>query len=178
MIFSSLFFLPEHFFCVLASLSPSLLHAPHRRKKTNIKTIQNTTPLSSVTLWSWANAALPSPFCSVGGTWALMSHHDLWLAQARQKPPPVLAAAMAMHQLTGRTCSETDGVRERVGTVWDELHICRSQGIGPQPVRDYTVERRSQWESEFNFNLSDPWGKREMSGRPEKPASQTGQVVE
>lgn len=62
----------------------------------------------------------------------------------------------AMHQLTGRTCLETDGVRERVGTVWDELHICRLQGIGPQPVRDYTVERRSQWESEFNFNLSDP----------------------
>lgn len=150
----------------------------HIGEKNKQKTIQNTTPLSSVTLWSWTNAALPPPFWSVGGTCALMLHHDFWLAQARRKPPHVLAAAMAMHQLTGRTCSETDGVRERVGTVWDELHICRSQGIGPQPVRDYTVERRSQWESEFNLNLSDPWGKREMSGRLEKPASQTGQVVE
>lgn len=60
---------------------------------------------------------------------------------------PYPTAAAATHQLTGRTCSETDGVRKRVGTVWDELHICRSQGIGPQPVRDYTAERRSQPES-------------------------------
>lgn len=48
----------------------------------------------------------------------------------------------AIQRLTKQTCLETDGVRERVGTVWDELHICRSQGDGPQTIGDYTVEKR------------------------------------
>lgn len=49
------------------------------------------------------------------------------------------AAAIAA-VLWKRTCLETDGAGERVGTARDEPHICRSQGIGPQTVRDYTVE--------------------------------------
>lgn len=113
--------------------------------------------VSSATLRSWIKAALPrvifSLFLSRGHMCSNAAFSD-WLRLAETAARS--CHAMAVHQLTGRTCSETDGVRERVGTVWDELHICRSQGIGPQPVRDYMVERRSQWESEFNFNLSDP----------------------
>lgn len=142
--------------CVLAFLSDVSAHRnrPHLTALLCVPNQRNTTPLSSVTLWSWIKATLSrasfylflsrghmcSNACLTSSDWP-----SSWKTRAR-----------STHQLTRRTCSETDGVRERVGTVWDELHICRSQGIGPQPVRDYTVERRSQWESEFNFNLSDP----------------------
>lgn len=45
------------------------------------------------------------------------------------------------HRLSKQPCLETDGVRECVEAVYDELHICHSQEIGPQTVQDYKVEK-------------------------------------
>lgn len=86
---------------------------------------------------------------SAGGTLlpltleVLMLFHPVIGSETTQKTSFRLTA---QQQCSGspsmQTCLETDGLREHIGTDWDELHICRSQGIGPQTAGDYTEEKK------------------------------------
>lgn len=110
-LYECFFFFLSELDCVLVSFSDVtahcnrsrltvLLDVPHRKKTKK----QYTTPLSSATLWSWINAALPraifSLFLSRGHMCSNASSRPL-IGSGWPKPPPVLVAPRQRISLPG-----------------------------------------------------------------------------
>lgn len=118
-----------------------------------------------------------SPFSSAGGTCALMLRHVLWLAKAHRNRCPFSprhgnASAYRAHMFGDRWSQRAcrDCLR------WaPHLPLARNRATAGQGLHGGKEESVRAW-----VQLQPLWprGKREMSGRPEKPDRHTGQVEE